>query len=83
MKFISAVRRGFAAILFAGCLWVVAGCQNDARHVSDAEVEKSNADRLAAIDADPKLTPEQKQALKDRLTNRPGGQTEGRATGGQ
>lgn len=53
-----------AAVLALGLL---AGCGDGRKEPSAADVDAANAARVKAIDEDPTLTPEQKEAMKSRL----------------
>ena len=65
----------FAGLCLAGLSLGLAGCSgNPTNEASAAEVQKSNADRKAAIDNDATLTPEQKEAYKAHLGGAAGSQ---------
>lgn len=54
---------------------ILSGCSGEpTNEPSAADVSKANADRAAAVDNDPKLTPQQKADLKAHMGLGPKGQ---------
>jgi hypothetical protein len=57
---------------------VLAGCQGDQTNAPSVKaVEDANAKRIEAIDNDPRLTPEQKAAMKAHIGGVTGGAAQG------
>lgn len=65
-------------ILLLALSILVGGCDNNpTNEPTQAAIDKANADRAAAIDNDPKLTPEQKETMKQMMGLTPGGRPAG------